>query len=90
MRYDNHMEKHHTKKFEHKCSYCKHYFKRQIKLKNHIFKAHPEKVQEYKRKSQVNLNIKSSIFHNVELLALSDSQRTTILRREDLNENEKK
>lgn len=75
-RYDNHIEKHHTKKCLHKCMYCRSSFKRRVKLINHYSKTHPEFFQEdeVQQKQPINFKMKpSSIFHNIEILAQSDS-----------------
>lgn len=77
-RYDNHIEKHHTRKCLHKCKFCRSAFKRRVKLINHCSKAHPEyfygvTTKEQEQQQLINSKIKPSIFHNIELLAQSDS-----------------
>jgi uncharacterized C2H2 Zn-finger protein len=73
-RYENHIEKHHTKKNRHRCSFCRSSFRRRARLMNHCFKTHPEKFQDenVQQKQSLNSQIKPSIFHNIELLAQSD------------------
>jgi len=63
VRLENHIEKHHSRKLAYKCKYCRSSFKRKSKLLNHQHKSHSEKFSTSK---------KSSVFHNVELLAQSD------------------
>lgn len=72
-RYENHIEKHHTRKNRHKCSFCRSSFKRRARLMNHTVKAHPDKFQATEQKQPpLNSQIKPSIFHSIELLAQSD------------------
>lgn len=73
-RYDNHIEKHHTKVCRHKCNYCRSSFKRRGKLTKHLSKAHPEMFygKEAVQKPTINSKIKRSIFHSIDLLAQSD------------------
>lgn len=75
-RYENHIEKHHTKKNRHRCSFCRSSFRRRTRLLNHCFKTHPDKVQDIEnvqqQKQSLNSQIKPSIFHSIELLAQSD------------------
>ena len=63
VRLENHIEKHHSRKLAYKCKYCRSSFKRKSKLLNHQHKSHSENFSTSK---------KSSVFHNVELLAQSD------------------
>lgn len=66
VRLKNHIEKHHSRKLAYKCKYCRSSFKRKSKLLNHQHKFHSEEFSSRK---------KSSVFHNVELLAQSDCHR---------------
>lgn len=74
-RFENHMEKHHTKKNRHRCSFCRSSFKRRARLMNHYFKHHPDNVEDIEngqQKQPLISQIKPSIFHSIELLAQSD------------------
>ena len=73
-RYDNHIEKHHTKINRHKCNYCRSSFKRRGKLTKHLSKAHPEMFygKDAVQEPAIKSTIKRSIFHSIDLLAQSD------------------
>lgn len=79
-RYDNHIEKHHTKVCLHKCPYCRYSsFKRRGSLTKHLSKVHPEMFYgiNAEQKPPINSNPKPSIFHSIELLAQSDSNKSS-------------
>ena len=77
IRLDHHITKHHVKLYSFVCSICKHRFKTQHKLLSHAHKHHVDNDFIERKNNFVsfnNLNKEKSIFHNVEMLAISDKK----------------